>query len=57
MIGGFVVKELSSDPPKCLLTYVTRADLKGRRFFLHMSSSRKLLFRTVVLPTRRRNSQ
>lgn len=29
VIGGFVVKELSSDPPKCLLTYVTRADLKG----------------------------
>ena len=30
IIGGFVVKELSSDPPSCLVTYLTRVDLKGR---------------------------
>lgn len=29
VIGGFVVKEISSDPPKCLVTYITRVDLKG----------------------------
>ncbi|XP_078351038.1 uncharacterized protein LOC144635803 isoform X1 [Oculina patagonica] len=29
IIGGFVVKELSSDPPSCLVTYITRVDLKG----------------------------
>lgn len=29
IIGGFVVKELSSDPPSCLVTYLTRVDLKG----------------------------
>ena len=28
--GGFVVKELSSDPPSCLVTYMTRVDLKGK---------------------------
>ena len=27
-----MVKEVSSDPPKCILTYVTRGDLKGKRF-------------------------
>lgn len=30
IIGGFVVKELSSDPPSCLVTYITRVDLKGK---------------------------
>lgn len=25
-----MVKELSSDPPSCLVTYLTRVDLKGR---------------------------
>ena len=30
IIAGFVVKELSSDPPRCLVTYLTRVDLKGR---------------------------
>lgn len=29
LLGGFVIKELSSDPPKCLVTYITRVDLKG----------------------------
>ncbi|XP_068729696.1 steroidogenic acute regulatory protein, mitochondrial-like [Montipora capricornis] len=29
VIGGFVVKEISSDPPKCLVTYIARVDLKG----------------------------
>lgn len=29
IIAGFVVKELSSDPPRCLVTYLTRVDLKG----------------------------
>ena len=24
-----MVKELSSDPPSCLVTYLTRVDLKG----------------------------
>ena len=24
-----MVKELSSDPPSCLVTYITRVDLKG----------------------------
>ena len=32
IIGGFVVKELSSDPPSCLVTYITRVDLKGKFF-------------------------
>lgn len=27
--GGFVVKELSSDPPSYVVTYMTRVDLKG----------------------------
>ena len=30
IIGGFVIKELSSDPPKCHVTYITRVDLKGK---------------------------
>lgn len=30
IIGGFVMKELSSDPPSCLVTYITRVDLKGK---------------------------
>lgn len=30
IIGGFVVKELSSEPPSCLVTYITRVDLKGK---------------------------
>lgn len=25
-----MVKELSSDPPSCLVTYITRVDLKGK---------------------------
>ena len=25
-----MVKELSSDPPSCLVTYLTRVDLKGK---------------------------
>ena len=25
-----MVKELSSDPPSCLVTYMTRVDLKGK---------------------------
>lgn len=29
IIGGFVIKELSSDPPKCHISYITRVDLKG----------------------------
>lgn len=28
--GGFVVKELSSDPPSYVVTYMTRVDLKGK---------------------------
>ena len=32
-----MVKELSSDPPSCLVTYLTRVDLKGRlSFFLRV---------------------
>ena len=30
IIGGFVVKELNLDPPSCLVTYITRVDLKGK---------------------------
>ena len=39
VIGGFVVKEISSDPPKCLVTYITRVDLKGE-WFLRPSCSK-----------------
>lgn len=34
IIGGYLVKELSSDPPKCRVTYVTRVDLKGKALSL-----------------------
>ena len=45
IIGGFVVKELSSDPPSCLVTYITRVDLKGR-FSLNPSAQHLLRFQS-----------
>lgn len=29
LLGGFVIKELSADPPKCKVSYITKVDLKG----------------------------
>ncbi|XP_048585764.1 uncharacterized protein LOC116604069 isoform X2 [Nematostella vectensis] len=29
LLGGFLVREMSSDPPCCQVTYVSRVDLKG----------------------------
>ena len=28
--GGFVIEGITEDPPLCKITYVTRADLKGK---------------------------
>ena len=31
--GGFVIEGITEDPPLCTITYITRADLKGKNHY------------------------
>lgn len=42
IIGGYLLEELSSEPPKCRVTHVTRADLKGKALGLLSGWSEKV---------------
>ena len=42
ILGGYLLEELSSEPPKCRVTNVTRADLKGKALGLLAGWSEKM---------------
>ena len=42
IIGGYLLEELSSKPPKCRVTHVTRVDLKGKALGLLAGWSEKM---------------